>query len=193
MPWALFEVFAMCRRAWVLEIIPSFALFRGLYEFAQYAFLAGYGVRTADLYPGPRANPRSCYLSLPTEYTYLVLELGPCEAICQMTILKTLNPAEREGPDLRHAERRLQRHERGHGDHGHRVGCLPPGGLVPGASAAIRSGTLPLHRDSCEAGVMAPCCSSPTLETRVKRCDPNSETLQKQRELLCRAIKLSRA
>jgi hypothetical protein len=30
---------------WVLEIIPSFALYRGLYEFSQYAFLAGYGVR----------------------------------------------------------------------------------------------------------------------------------------------------
>jgi hypothetical protein len=29
---------------WVLEIIPSFALYRGLYEFSQYAFLAGYGV-----------------------------------------------------------------------------------------------------------------------------------------------------
>ena len=30
---------------WVLEIVPSFALYRGLYEFSQYAFLAGYGVR----------------------------------------------------------------------------------------------------------------------------------------------------
>jgi hypothetical protein len=29
---------------WVLEIIPSFALYRGLYEFSQYAFLASYGV-----------------------------------------------------------------------------------------------------------------------------------------------------
>jgi ABC-type multidrug transport system ATPase subunit len=28
---------------WVLELIPSFALYRGLYEFAQYAFKAGYG------------------------------------------------------------------------------------------------------------------------------------------------------
>ncbi len=30
---------------WVLELIPSFALYRGLYEFAQYAFKAGFGVR----------------------------------------------------------------------------------------------------------------------------------------------------
>ena len=34
-----------CVRVWVLELIPSFALYRGLYEFAQYAFLHGYGVR----------------------------------------------------------------------------------------------------------------------------------------------------
>jgi len=34
------------RRVWVLELIPSFALYRGLYEFAQYAFLHGYGVRS---------------------------------------------------------------------------------------------------------------------------------------------------
>lgn len=33
-------------RVWVLELIPSFALYRGLYEFAQYAFLHGYGVRS---------------------------------------------------------------------------------------------------------------------------------------------------
>lgn len=28
---------------WVLEIIPAFALYRGLYEFSQYAFKAGFG------------------------------------------------------------------------------------------------------------------------------------------------------
>lgn len=28
---------------WVLEIVPSFALYRGLYEFAQYAFKSGFG------------------------------------------------------------------------------------------------------------------------------------------------------
>jgi hypothetical protein len=30
---------------WILEIIPSFALYRGLYEFSEYAFRAGYQVR----------------------------------------------------------------------------------------------------------------------------------------------------
>lgn len=29
--------------AWVLEIIPAFALYRGLYEFSQYAFKANFG------------------------------------------------------------------------------------------------------------------------------------------------------
>ena len=32
----------------MLELIPSFALYRGLYEFSQYAFLHGYGVRSTS-------------------------------------------------------------------------------------------------------------------------------------------------
>lgn len=48
----------------MLEIIPSFALFRGLYEFAQYAFLAGYGVRTAARALFPRSRHSRKYRAM---------------------------------------------------------------------------------------------------------------------------------